>query len=214
MITHTIHGQRLVLSHLRGLYWEEARTLMVADTHFGKTGHFQKAGIPVPAAVMEHDLLRLADLIYEFHPERLLVLGDLFHSSHNSEWDHFAAWRKQFAELPMVLVRGNHDILHPDHYADLTISVVPEMMQEGPFFLSHKPFENARPLKTVICGHVHPAVTLQGRARQSVKFPCFYFGSSHCILPAFSEFTGSADIEPERHDAIYVVTDRSIHKVS
>ncbi len=64
----------------RCLYWEEERSLILSDLHFGKTGHFRKAGIAVPQSVYREDLLRLLSLIQYFQPRQLLVVGDLFHS--------------------------------------------------------------------------------------------------------------------------------------
>ena len=31
------------------MFWEEEKALIVSDLHFGKTGHFRKSGIAVPA---------------------------------------------------------------------------------------------------------------------------------------------------------------------
>lgn len=213
--THTLHGQKLILSHLRGMYWENEKTLLVADSHLGKVGHFQKAGIPVPPAVLEQDLLRLSDLITEFTPKRLVILGDLFHSTYNSDWEFFRVWREQFRTTKMVLIQGNHDILPSEQYCNLDIELIPDYLSEGPFYFSHKPATAEVPGDVaVICGHVHPAVELKGAAKQSMRLPCFYFGASHVILPAFSEFTGMATIHPNKVDAIYALTDKGIHTIA
>ena len=44
----------------------------------------------------------------------------------------------------------------------------------------------------VLAGHLHPGVRLHGPGRQSVRLPCFAFGRNAALLPAFSEFTGTA----------------------
>lgn len=213
-MTHTLHGQKLTLSHLRGVYWENEKTLLIADSHLGKIGPFQKAGIPVLPAIMENDLLRLSDLIHEFEPQRLLILGDLFHSTYNKDWAFFKSWRDQFRTMKMLLTQGNHDILPTDHYSDLDIELITDFLAEGPFFFSHKPATGKVPPDvTIICGHVHPAVEIKGEAKQPLRLPCFYFGASHLILPAFSEFSGMATINPNNVDAIYALTEKGIHTV-
>ncbi|MFX6499045.1 hypothetical protein ABTG19_18945, partial [Acinetobacter baumannii] len=60
-ILHTIRGQQIWLSAARVLYWENKKTLIVSDTHFGKTGHFRKNGIVVPQNVYKEDLQRFFD---------------------------------------------------------------------------------------------------------------------------------------------------------
>jgi metallophosphoesterase superfamily enzyme len=55
--------------------------LIVSDLHFGKTGHFRKSGIAVPQSVYKKDLQRLFHQVQYFQPRKLIVVGDLFHSS-------------------------------------------------------------------------------------------------------------------------------------
>ena len=40
------------MSAERSLFWENKSTLIVADVHIGKTGHFRKSGINVPQSVV------------------------------------------------------------------------------------------------------------------------------------------------------------------
>jgi metallophosphoesterase superfamily enzyme len=63
------------------------------------------------------------------------------------------------------------------------------------------------------CGHLHPGVVIHGMGKQSLRFPCFYFAKDHCILPAFSLFTGMATIEPERKANVYAIVEDSLIKI-
>ena len=103
---YRLRGQQLWLSPHRCLYWEEERSLILSDLHFGKTGHFRKAGIAVPQSVYREDLLRLLSLIQYFQPRQLLIVGDLFHSRENKELDLFLRWRDDFPDLRFRLVMG------------------------------------------------------------------------------------------------------------
>lgn len=59
-------------------------------------------------------------------------------------------------------------------------------------------------------GHVHPAVSLRGKGKQALRFPCFYFTDNYCILPAFSRFTGSYTVEPGKNDHAYALVEKDI----
>ena len=120
---YRLRGQQLWLSPHRCLYWEEEQSLILSDLHFGKTGHFRKAGIAVPQSVYREDLLRLLSLIQYFQPKQLVVVGDLFHSRENKELDLFLRWREDFPHLGIRLVMGNHDILRADWYEKAGIAV-------------------------------------------------------------------------------------------
>jgi metallophosphoesterase superfamily enzyme len=110
-VQHLLFGQTFWLSAQRCLFWEEQKALIVSDLHLGKTGHFRKAGIAVPQSVYKEDLQRLLDLLHHFNPDRLIVVGDLFHSVANKELELFQRWRLDFSGLKITLVKGNHDIL-------------------------------------------------------------------------------------------------------
>src|SRR6202012_557682 len=116
-------NQNLILLCQKAIYWQQERALIVADVHLGKVGPFRKAGIAVPRDLEQSDLAVLSDLIDEYHPEKILFLGDLFHSDKNADWDWFVLWRKQFPKLEIMLIRGNHDIIHDPHYLDLNVSL-------------------------------------------------------------------------------------------
>jgi metallophosphoesterase superfamily enzyme len=49
--------------------------------------------------------------------------------------------------------------------------------------------------------------------RQSLVFPCFYFAKEYCVLPAFSRFTGTYKVKPEKDELVYAVTDNGILKL-
>lgn len=208
-LLHTWKEQRLWLTAARCIYWEEERTLIASDLHLGKTGHFRKAGIAVPQSVYKEDLQRLLQLIGHFRAERLLVVGDFFHSRENAELNLFSRWRSDVAHVRFTLVRGNHDILKGSWYADNDIEVVEGSLSMPPFSFVHEPGA-AGDGTYAFCGHLHPGIFLRGGGKQSLSLPCYYFGKEFCILPAFSRFTGLALIRPERGDRIFAIADNNL----
>jgi DNA ligase-associated metallophosphoesterase len=199
--------QNLLLLPQKAIYWQQEKALIIADVHLGKVGHFRKAGIAVPRDMEQDDLAVLSDLIYEHRPEKIFFLGDLFHSDMNADWEWFALWRRHFPELRILLIRGNHDIIHDRHYLELNISLHDELAV-GPFLMLHHPLEEAVLQQTaayVFCGHIHPGVNLVGRGRQSITLPCFAFSTRQVILPSFGKFTGRVAIRSSQNDRIFAI---------
>ena len=210
-----IKNQTLCLSADRSIYWEQEKALIVSDLHFGKTGHFRKAGIPVPQSVFREDIQRLVAQLQYFNPSRLIIVGDMFHSDANKELDLFYKWRNDFAELPVQLVKGNHDILHRDWYSNANIEVLEKTLKIGGFCFQHDPDEcdddaDDHEEYYVFSGHIHPGITINGMGKQSLKFPCFYFTETFCILPAFSRFTGTVSIHPKEHEVAFAIVNNSL----
>src|SRR5215217_4177698 len=192
-------GEKLTLNKGRAVYWAREKILIVSDLHIGKSAHFRKSGIQVPNTVGLTDLQRLTALINEYNPDTLLITGDMFHNNINSDANAFQEWRKTYTGLGVVLVMGNHDSLRNEDYEALGIKVYSKELLIKPFrFIHDKP-------KIVdeyynITGHIHPGVVIYGRARQQLKFPCFYFADKCLIMPAFSLFTGLKILHPEPGD--------------
>jgi len=210
---YRIREQQLWLSADRCIYWEEEQSLIVSDLHFGKTGHFRKAGIAVPQSVYREDLLRLLCQIQYFRPRQLLVVGDLFHSRENKELELFLKWREDFPHLGIQLIEGNHDILNKDWYEKAAIKVNPGILTLGPFSFVHD-IEDAVIDEAsggivdetyYFSGHIHPGIQLTGMGRQSLRFPCFYFGSSYAVLPAFGRWTGTVSIDPAPESNVFAI---------
>jgi metallophosphoesterase superfamily enzyme len=78
------------------------------------------------------------------------------------------------------------------------------------FALSHEPLEMPKVGNLNICGHLHPGVMLRGKARQSVRIPCFYWSGQTLILPSFGNFTGLALVEPKNGDQIWGISGEKV----
>lgn len=206
-IPFTLLNQNLLLLPQKAIFWEEEKALIAADVHLGKVGHFRKAGIAIPRDMEQGDLAVLSDLIHEYHPEKIIFLGDLFHSDMNADWDWFKLWRHQFPKLQIILIRGNHDIVHDEHYLQLNVELHDGLVV-GPFLMLHHPQadEKLQQLDNyVFCGHIHPGVALRGKGRQSLTLPCFAFGKQQAVLPSFGRFTGRVAIRSLETDKIFAV---------
>lgn len=215
MQTITVRGEKLVLHPEKGIYWEREKTVLVADLHLGKGAHFRKAGIPVPLGVTDRNLARLDRILADFEPERVLLLGDIFHSDHNHIWDIFRQYLAARPSVQFELVPGNHDILPESDYASSRLLIRPCYFVSQPFSFSHYPLgeEEIDAELYNFSGHLHPCVSLRSGRRNRVKLPCFYLGQQQAILPAFGEFTGCAEVKVKFGDRVYVLADGEVIEV-
>ena len=206
-LKHILLDQTLWLSAERAVFWEEARSLILADLHFGKTGHFRKSGIGVPQTIYREDLQRLVALVQFFKAGQLIVVGDMFHSESNKEHNLFERWRNDLSSLEIHLIKGNHDILSYQWYQSAGITLHTGQLIIGDFMFMHDAAMSVAETRTkyLFSGHLHPGVTLHHIARQTLHFPCFHFGYDCCTLPAFSRFTGATRIRPQKEDKVFAI---------
>ncbi|MCC6145163.1 MAG: ligase-associated DNA damage response endonuclease PdeM [Candidatus Hydrogenedentes bacterium] len=208
-----VAGEKLRLLAAPAVYWPAQSTLLAADLHFGKAAWFRAQGFPVPRGTTGDTLERLANAVSVTDAKRLVILGDLLHARQDlppALIEDVARWRRNTA-LEVIVVRGNHDRRAGDPPAAWDMSVVDEPWMLGPFALCHYP----RPVPEgyALAGHLHPVVRLQAAGHDRVKLQCFWFGDRVGVLPAFGGFTGSAIIQPQQDDRVYVVADDAVLRV-
>jgi uncharacterized protein len=215
-IKFQIQQQTLWLSPESCLFWEQEQTLIASDIHFGKSGHFRKEGIGVPQTAFKNDLQRLFAQIQFFKPKQLLIVGDFFHSHMNSEILLFEKWRKDISQFPIHLVKGNHDILHNSWYHQNQIQLHEQHLQLSNFHFVHELTDDYEVAEDeyIFSGHIHPGIHMNGIAKQSLRFPCFYFSAKHAILPAFGSFTGLHIIKPKKKDNVFAIVNKKIIDLS
>jgi DNA ligase-associated metallophosphoesterase len=205
-----IRGERLRLLAERALFWERAGTLAVADVHLGKAASFRASALPIPEGTTAATLSRLTAALAGCGggARRLLLLGDFLHARSGRTEAPFAAmaaWRQRHSGLEIVLVRGNHDRGAGDPPAEWGIRCVDEPFEEPPFsWRHHPPTAEGEGGLYAVAGHLHPAVALAGFGGERERLPCFLFGDTGALLPAFGDFTGTATIRPRAGDRLFV----------
>jgi DNA ligase-associated metallophosphoesterase len=219
-VSHKILNRQFWLTTDRTMFWEEEKALIVSDLHFGKTGHFRKSGIAVPSKLYKEDLHRLVKQIQYFQPAQLIIVGDMFHSHANLELELFLKWRSDLSEIRIRLIKGNHDILKSDWYAKAGIELSAQTHSVDHFHFVHDitdldgnrefAVETANHPDYFFSGHVHPGIRVYGAGRQSLCFPCFYFGKKWAVLPAFSRFTGVAMIHPDTEEQVFAIVNQEL----
>ena len=86
--------------------------MLICDIHLGKAEYFQQNGIPLTNNSDKNNFARIKKIIKKYSPEKLIILGDLFHSKYSID----KTLQKKVEDLPELLktnvelVLGNHDI--------------------------------------------------------------------------------------------------------
>lgn len=211
-LLHNTNDQHFIISAMRTVFWQEQRVLILSDLHLGKTTHFRKAGIAVPHLMFKEDLHKLWHCVQYFKPKKIIVVGDLFHSTNNKEHLLFAKWMQDLHDIEFILVKGNHDILDNNWYADCGITVAENFYKINNIAFVHDAAQLTDAAYT-FSGHIHPGVLIKGLGRQNLRFPCFHFSPLVCTLPAFGSFTGLAVLKQTKKDTVYAIVEETVVKV-
>lgn len=204
-------GQQLLLTNQRAIVWKNERALILSDLHIGKSAHFRRSGIPMPKDILQRDLERLELLLNTFHPVSMIIVGDLFHAGTNTETHFFNDWLREFTDLKVVLVKGNHDQFNWQPDGVFVESAMKYVID--PFVFVHDPKEANSSLVFTISGHLHPGIKITGKGKQRLKIPCFEVSDTYIILPAFSQFTGLSMQRKNDKSAYYGFTENQIFKL-
>ena len=173
-----------------GAAWlPHAATLVVADVHLGYARAARRRGGYLPAAESaEAAADRVLAAARRVGATRLVIAGDLRHSTHDvddGERADVRAFRARLASLDRVeLVAGNHDRGDDEMTPSARI---------GSVSVVHAPPTSA-PDHWVICGHLHPTVTLRDETGAGARYPCALVGASIIVLPAFSAWAGGVAV--------------------
>ena len=195
----------------KALFWSSESALFIADVHLGKEASFLAAGVPVPLGPTADTFKNLSTVLLKTKPKILYLLGDLWHAKAGRTigfTEDFIQWRNSHHDVEMALVEGNHDLKSGPLPNEANVREVKEPFSAGPFSLCHYPDTEADGY--VLSGHLHPGVVLQGRGRQALKLPCFWFGPQTGVLPAFGEFTGCSKVSPAPGDQVLIVAEGQV----
>ena len=182
---------------------------MVADTHFGKSSVFGRAGIAVPAGSDDADRARLTQLVAAYDLHRVIVLGDFLHApiaTDSAEAAALQAWSTSFRDVQIQVVAGNHDRGISDGWRG-PIEWIAREAVEPPFRFIHDVSRLRSPTDEVfsLSGHIHPVIALRGLRKRSTRVPVFWSRRNDLVLPSFGSFTGGYLIRPASGEQVFAV---------
>ena len=177
--------------------------LAVADLHFGFEISQRAAGRLVPFWGMASISERLRQLLEEYRPARLIILGDLVHDQ------SAAAEAAQLLEelgrhCETIVVAGNHD-----RRLRQRIPMV-ESWETGRFYFHHGHCAAGATDRIQIIGHHHPAGVLSDGAGLRLKCPAFVQQSNCWIMPAFSPWAGHTRWTAEEPARMWLCTEQRV----
>jgi len=172
----------------RALFLPETKELLIWDIHLGKAEYFQQNGIPLTNNSDINNFARIKKIVKKYSPEKLIILGDLFHSKFSID----KSLQKKVENLPELLktnvelVLGNHDV-----GCDIKNIKILDIRKTKNITFSHEPVILADKKTLNICGHNHPKLYLKNKGDQ-LSFRCFAMDKNKntLFLPAFGDLTG------------------------
>lgn len=209
-MTISICNENLILLANKAIYWPSKEILLIADLHLGKARHFRANGLAVPTEVEKTNWNKLSALLHELHPKKVLLLGDLFHSSYNQEVANFKAFIANFQHISFELIIGNHDVLGLGTYEDMNLIVHKDQLSISPFLFTHEPLATVPDNYYNLAGHIHPSVMMKGKGKIKQRFSCFYFTEKVGLFPAFGAFTGTAEVKPNKKDRVFIIAENEV----
>jgi len=155
----------------------EERVLVAADLHLGLEHELLLGGVSLPSQT-EKILARLLAFLAEIKPDRLLLLGDVKHNVPRTSWQEKREipefLRRLCARLPVEIVPGNHD----SNLADMAPQGARLRPSSGfvldgvGYFHGHTwPDEKVVRAKSLVAGHLHPAIRLPDPVGRSPSRP-------------------------------------------
>jgi len=173
-------------------------TAIIADLHLGLENVMLEKGVAVPRIQIVEITNAIRRIIERYGIERIVVAGDLKHEFSRNlpyEWEDVEQFLKNFEDVRLEVIRGNHDNYLAAILAKHGIELKEEIEIEG-WTIVHGHRECDKP--KIIMGHEHPAVKI--RFRGSIySYHCYLRVRKQnkqeiIVLPAFSPLVPGSDI--------------------
>ena len=192
-------ADEILLDGRLALFHKIERWLAVADLHFGYELSQRAAGRLVPLWGMATISERLAELVNEYKPARLIIVGDLVHDK-TAAAEAGNLLRELGARCETVVVAGNHD-----RRLRAKIEMV-ESWQNDRFYFHHGHCAAEPNGRIQIIGHHHPAAVISDGAGLRLKCPAFVQQANCWIMPAFSPWAAGTRWTPDESSRIWLCT--------
>lgn len=199
-------ADEILLDGRLALFHQTARWLAVADLHFGYELSQRAAGALVPLWGMATIAERLRQLVDEYEPERLILLGDLVHDK-TAAGEAAELLRELTRRCEVVVVAGNHD-----RQLRGQIEMV-DAFETDRFHFHHGHCAVEPAGRIQIIGHHHPAGVLSDGAGLRLKCPAFVQQSNCWIMPAFSPWAGGTRWTADESSRMWLCTEQRVFQL-
>jgi len=185
----------------RCLILDEGPTAVLGDLHLGYESALEEEGMYIPRINTESIRDAMNNVLSEYEPKRMVLLGDIKHDFKRSKRDAKAEVRKIMdlltEALDVVVVKGNHDNFLQNILSEIGLLAV-DHTDIGGFRMEHGHFDSK--IRPVIIGHEHPSVRIPGAVSGGMKIQCFVHQRKDgvIVLPPFSPFSAGNDLMLDR----------------
>ena len=187
-ITYKWNNSTIELLPSRSVLIKETNELLISDLHLGKGEYFQANGIPLTNYQDHSNFTKVYELVSEIRPNKLIILGDLFHSNlaMSKELILKVENLSKFLDINIDLIEGNHD-----RGCDVKNIQRYKTKKSLNLLFSHEPIDSKEKNLLNICGHYHPKVYIKNM-KTKIGLRCFALDekNNNLYLPAFGDLTG------------------------
>ncbi|HSH37178.1 MAG TPA: metallophosphoesterase [Chthoniobacterales bacterium] len=185
-------AEDVLLDARLALFHNRQGWLAVADLHFGYELSQRAAGRLMPMWGMKFVEERLIELLLDYRPRQLVILGDIVHDRASVDEARMLLDRLRGA-CEVIALAGNHD------RRLAAVLGTHDSWQSDGFHFHHGHCAAAETAGRIqIIGHHHPSGTVRDGAGLRLKLPAFVQQDRCWIMPAFSPWAAGA---PWRADA-------------
>ena len=197
----------VVLDGRLAVYHKRQHWLAVADLHFGYELSQRAAGRLMPMWGMQSVEARLLELLRDYAPRQLVILGDIVHDRASAAEARLLLDRLR-GTCEVIALAGNHDRRLG------SILGTRDSWQSDGFHFHHGHCAADAPGRTQIIGHHHPSGTVKDGAGLRLKLPAFVQQGSCWIMPAFSPWAAGAGWQGDAESRIWLCSPQRILQLS
>jgi metallophosphoesterase superfamily enzyme len=220
-----IIARNVLLDGRLALFHTRQRWLAVADLHFGYELSQRAAGNLFPLWGMQTIEARLLELLGDYKPAALLLLGDLVHDAAGAT-AFFSLVARLRQHCAIMLIAGNHDreIKLPTgrvrptggHQASniksSNVDLVESWRSDG-FYFHHGDCAVELPDCIQVSGHHHPVGAVRDGAGLRLKLPALVQRRNCWIMPAFSPWAAGTEWPPDGQSRVWLCSPQRILRV-
>lgn len=199
-----------IIDGLPLLYIKSLDAIICSDLHLGYEGVMADKGTFLPKVNFKHIKEAIKSGVEQKNAKKVLVDGDIkndFSTAHLEEINEFYDFVKFLDEIKVeeiILIKGNHDnFLDRLSKEPIKVTIYSEeaLLNDYLFFHGDKLPKN-KGGKTLILGHVHPAISLYNNLGVKEKLKCFLKGKMEdgreiIVVPAMNFFAEGVGVNME-----------------